>query len=90
MLVVQVYQHGGANHAAALDELLGKKGMSKDEVDRVRQVFRDSGALGFTEKAMTELLTSGQKALNKAKPPLTKKYKQFLIDLSEFLVKRSY
>lgn len=90
MLVVQVYQHGGANHAAALDELLGKKGMSKDEVDRVRQVFRDSGALGFTEKAMTELLASGQKALNKAKPPLTKKYKQFLLDLSEFLVKRSY
>ncbi len=90
MLVVKVYEHGSTEHTAVLDGLLGNKGMTRDEVERVRQVFRDSGALSLSEKAMTELLTSGQKALSKAKPQLTEKYKRFLVDLSEFLVKRSY
>jgi geranylgeranyl pyrophosphate synthase len=53
-------------------------------------LFRETGALESTQKKMTDLLESGQKALDKAEPALDRKYKEFLIGLSDFLVQRDF
>ena len=73
-----------------LDALLGKHDMTADEVDKVRNVFVESGALEETQRNMKELLAQGQAALDKASPGFKPKYKEFLLDLSEFLVNRDY
>lgn len=73
-----------------LNELLGKHEMSLDEVNKVRNVFIESGALDETKKMMNELLAQGQAALEKATPPFKPKYKAFLLELSEFLVNREF
>ncbi len=90
MLVIQAYRLGNKQHCATLDALLGKRGMTSEEVDRVREVFRESGALDATAEIMRNLLQRGQNALERADPPLNEMYKQFLLDLSEMLVNRSY
>ena len=64
--------------------------MTDDEVNRVRDIFRETGALEATQKWMSDLLTTGQIALDKAEPPLIPKYKEFLIGLSDFLIQRDY
>ena len=90
MLVFEVYAKADAKQREEFDRLLGKSGITDDEIERVRELFRETGALESTKKKMTELLTSGQKALDNAKPALDAKYKEFLIGLSDFLVQRDF
>ena len=73
-----------------LEKYLGKDNITSDEVERVKDVFRESGALDSVRELMTNLLNEGIEALDRAQPPLDEKYKQFMLDLSNFLVKRDY
>ena len=90
MLDFEVYAKANPEQRKEFDNLLGKSDITEKEIERVRDLFRETGALESTQKKMTELLTSGQAALDKAKPVLDKKYKEFLIGLSDFLVQREF
>lgn len=90
MIVLNAYKLANKEQKKVLDDLLGKHDMSADEVNRIRNVFIESGALDQTKKTMNELLSQGQKALDKATPAFQPKYKDFLLALSEFLVSRDY
>jgi geranylgeranyl pyrophosphate synthase len=90
MLVFKAYAKADVKQREELDSLLGKPDITDQEIERVRDLFRETGALEATQKIMTDLLTTGQKALDKAKPALDNKYKEFLIGLSDFLVQRDF
>jgi geranylgeranyl diphosphate synthase type I len=90
LLVFEAYERASPEHRKDLDELLGKPEMSDEEVERVRDIFRETGALESCQKQMGELLNTGQEALKKAQPPLVLKYKEFLIGLSDFLIQRDF
>jgi geranylgeranyl diphosphate synthase type I len=90
MLVIEAFRLGRDEHKKTLQRLLGNEHVTTKEVEKVRNVFRDSGALDSAEKIMNRLLHEGQAALDKAQPPFNEPYKQFLFDISEFLVKRNY
>ena len=64
--------------------------MTDEEVQKAKNIFIESGALEACRDRMQELLKSGQQALDKAKPPLTKRYKEYLIDIANFLAQRNY
>ena len=78
------------NQRKALTELLGKDGMTDDEVDQVRAIFKESGAFDATQELMSKLLAEGQEALKTAEPPLQPEYLEFLVELSEFLTSRAF
>ncbi|MFW9963554.1 MAG: polyprenyl synthetase family protein [Candidatus Sifarchaeia archaeon] len=90
MLVFEAYAKADAGQRNELDNLLGKSDITDGEIERVRELFRETGALESTQKKMIELLTTGQKALDKAEPALDSKYKEFLIGLSNFLIQRDF
>lgn len=89
MLVIESYRRGGAEQKKMLDTLLGLKDIAPKQVEQVKAVFRDSGALKATQETMGKLLQAGQRALE-TNPPLTPRYKAFLISLSNFLVERNF
>jgi geranylgeranyl diphosphate synthase type I len=90
MLLLESIKLGTPEQKAILEKYLGKDSLTSKEVEMVRDVFRDSGALESVRNIMTKLLIEGQGALDNADPPLNEEYKQFLLDLSNFLVKRDY
>ncbi len=90
MLVIQTYNMGTKEHHRVLDTLLGKSEVTHEELERVKAAIRESGALTASQELMNQLLQEGQQALDRAEPPLIPKYKQFLIEISNFLVKRNY
>jgi geranylgeranyl pyrophosphate synthase len=90
MIVLKTYEHADSAQKKLLDSLLGKRDMTPAEVDKVRDIFVKTGGLKETQKLMDRLLHEGQKALDKASPPLKPKYKEFLLELAEFLVKRDF
>lgn len=89
-LVFETFERATPEQRKELDDLLGKGNMTDEEVQRVKNIFIESGALEACRDRMQELLKSGQGALDKAVPPLTKRYKEFLIDISNFLAQRNY
>lgn len=89
-LVFETYERATPEQRKELDDLLGKGGMTDEEVQRVKNIFSESGALEACKERMQDLLKSGQRALDKADPPLTTRYKEFLIDISNFLAQRNY
>ena len=90
MLLLQSYKHANSEQKKILDELLGKDGIAKEEIERVRGIFKETGGFDATNKLMQLMLTEGQSALDRAEPPLNAKYKEFLLVLSEFLTKRDF
>ncbi|MFW9851097.1 MAG: polyprenyl synthetase family protein [Candidatus Thorarchaeota archaeon] len=90
MLLLKSYELANLNQKKIIDDLLGKDDMTKEEVEQVRNVFKQSGGFDATNTLMEQLLAEGQAALDSAQPPLTPKYKEFLLALSEFLTKRDY
>jgi len=90
MLLLEALRLSTPEQKEILKKHLGNDKLTPSEVEKVRDVFRDSGALDSVHKLMAEFLTVGQNALDEAEPPLDEKYKQFMIELSDFLVKRNY
>jgi len=90
MLLIQALKRSDAKQKKVLQSLLGKEDMSDEEVEQVRTVFRESGALEATEKIRDELLKQAQDALSNTDPPLDPEYLEFLIALSEFLTSRAF
>jgi geranylgeranyl pyrophosphate synthase len=90
MLLLETMHRADANQLKRLKGLLKKEPMSSDDVEDVRVLFRETGALEECKKRMHELLDSGQDSLRKATPKLREPYLSFLIELSDFLIKRDY
>jgi len=90
MLVFETYDKATPERREEFDALYGKEGMSEEEVDKVRSIFRDMGSLKACQELMDHLLTTGQASLDKAEPALNPKYKSFLIEMSNFLIQRDY
>ncbi|MHA2021138.1 MAG: polyprenyl synthetase family protein [Candidatus Thorarchaeota archaeon] len=90
MLLIQALRRSNPEQKKTLESLLGKEDMTDDEVEMVRTVFRDSGALEATEAIRDKLLQEAQDALKNTDPPLDPEYLEFLILLSEFLTTRAF
>ena len=90
MLLIQAQSLGNPEQKKELDRLVGRPEITKTEIETVRDLFRDTGALAVTKELMETLLRKGQAALEKSNPPLNQPHKEFLLALSEFLTKRTY
>ncbi|MFW9845449.1 MAG: polyprenyl synthetase family protein [Candidatus Thorarchaeota archaeon] len=90
MLLIKTLKLASPDQKENLLKHLGKEGMSSEEVEKVRTIFRDSGALKATEEIRDRLLKDAQDALKNANPPLDPEYLQFLLDLSVFLTTRAF
>lgn len=90
MLLIKALELANPEQKQVLTDLVGKEDMTDEEVEKVRDVFRESGALKSTEKIMNKLLEEGQDALRKAKPPLKSQYLDFMLNLSRFLTSRAF
>ena len=90
MLLLEAQRLCTPEQKGILEKYLGNDKLSPVEFEKVRDVFRESGALDSVRELMAELLNAGRSALDKAEPPFIEKYKQFMLDLSDFLVNRNY
>ena len=90
MLLLEALRLCTPEQKGILEEHLGNDKLTPAEVEKVRDVFRESGALDSVRELMAKLLSAGRTALDNAEPPFNEKYKQFMLDLSNFLVKRDY
>ncbi|MHA2385100.1 MAG: polyprenyl synthetase family protein [Candidatus Thorarchaeota archaeon] len=90
MLLIKALELSKPDQKKILSGLLGKVGMTGEDVEKVRLIFRESGAQKATEEIRDRLLNEAQSALKNASPPLDPEYLEFLIKLSVFLTTREF
>ena len=90
MLLIQAQSNSNPDQLKKINGLLGKTNMTTEEVETVRNLFRETGAFEITTNMMNTLLIEGKSALDTANPPLIPKYKDFLLALADFLIQRAY
>ena len=87
-LVALARERAGGAGARLLDERLGSRDLSDDEVADLQAVLRDTGAVGEVEAEIDRLVASALAAL--ANAPLTGEAKDNLTDLAWFVAGRDH
>lgn len=69
-----------------ISKILGKKNISMDELELVRKIVKESGALDYTYNMAKDLVNKGIKYLD----PLDSNEKIFLKEFADYVIKRNF
>ncbi len=84
-LTQYIYETGKYAHRLAISSAMGKR-LSKPQIDELRQVFIDSGAVAYGKEKVEEYLSEAEKLLSKIKLPVPE-YWQYFQQIIELLRK---
>jgi len=88
MLVLKAYEYGDDAQKKILDALVGKKDITRDEIDEVREIIEKTGSLDFSKKEIQRLKDAALSNLEKIR--MDEDHKNFFMEFSDQLVKREY
>lgn len=86
ILVVRALKNADKKQKEILIKLLGKKDISKDEVEEFRGIIRETGALDYANDLAKKLIEEGKGALNKI--GFNEGAEKTLLALADFMAKR--
>ncbi|MGC8585053.1 MAG: polyprenyl synthetase family protein [Thermoplasmata archaeon] len=69
-----------------IEKYMGKKNITMDELNEVRNAVKESGSLEYSYKKLYDLVKGAQKAIM----PIDTEEKQFLYEFAEYVIKRRY
>ncbi len=86
LLIVKTLENVSGDDLEFLKKAYGSKNLSLEEVERIRQIIKETGALEYSQKKSRELVEEGKKFIPKitADP----KYQKLLVELADFCVER--
>ena len=90
VLVVQALNNASTSELNTLRKILGNPKASPSSIEKVRKIFRETGALENSKRLALELKEESKKRLLKAKPPLKNEPQEFFLNLADFVVSRIY
>lgn len=87
LLVVQALKSGTARQKGAIKNLLGKKDLTKPEVESFRRILRETGSLEYSQKLAGKLVAESLSVLKNVEFK-NKEAKNFLESIAEYIIKR--
>ncbi len=90
VLLIKALENASPIHEEILAQTIGNKNAGEEEVEKVRKVFIETGALEYAKKLAEKFASQAKEALDAAKPPLTKETVDFFKELADFVVKRMF
>lgn len=88
LLTVFVRTHGAYAQSEKLESCLGKKRVSQEDIDAVRNLMVESGALAYCEKYARNLVMQGKQSLDQLIIP--EDIHTILYDLADYVVDRTF
>jgi len=90
ILVVKALETLEGKEKERMLNILGRSDASPEDVDFVREMFVNSGALDYAKKKAFKLKDEAKKLLKQADPPLSSDVEKFFLNLADFVVSRIY
>lgn len=88
LLVLDALMKASESEKQIISSALGNKRINISDVNKVRQIIRDTGALEKSQDTATAFVKESMSALDKLK--LKKEGKEFLLGIAEYMIKREY
>lgn len=88
LLTLKAHEKGNEEQKSLLGKYLGKKDLTEQEAEEVRQIMKDTGALEFSNQKCKEFVTNAQSYLDKLNKPVTKEF-EFLYKIAEYSISRN-
>ncbi|MBS7246846.1 MAG: polyprenyl synthetase family protein [Candidatus Jordarchaeales archaeon] len=87
-LVVYALEAAGPEELSVLRSVLGKRNATPSEVEEVRRVFMNTGALERARETAIKLKSEAKEKIRSMKPSLTKEAEEYFLGLADFVVER--
>lgn len=86
LLVMKAYSSASSHEVKQMDAILGKKNLSKKEIQIFRKLITETGSLEYNKKLAAQYFAIGKKEIEKI--IMLAGAKKFLIGMTEYLEKR--
>lgn len=86
LLVVKARKMAEKKSRLRLDDLLGKKDLSKKEIEEFRRIIKDCGACDYAANRARELVHKGKEAITGTKTNM--EAREFLTDIANYIINR--
>ena len=87
MLVVKAYEFAKRSERKFLDNVLGDDAASDKDIEGVREIIRNSGALTYCQELSNILIKKAKKSIEKVR--FEEEGKKFLLEAADYLLTRS-
>lgn len=88
LLLAYVLEHGSFGQRETLELLYGKGKVEERDLEEIRRVFKESGALKYSQQKAAELVKSAKKVIEEME--ISREYKGLFSEMADFLVQRSH
>lgn len=86
ILVTKAREKGTREQKKKLNEILGKRNLSKNDIEVFRSIIRETGALDYASGKAMKLIEEGKKALLRME--VRKETKDFLLGMADYMIDR--
>ena len=86
LLISYALEHAAAKQREVLKKYYGKGKIGDSELGQIREIFRQTGALQYSQKKADQLVDEAKKIIDKIEVPAGKK--QLLSEMADYIIKR--
>lgn len=86
LLFINAIENSSSFDKKYLNSVLGNKNIPKDDIKKVQKIVESSGSLAYSKKLIFEMANDAKNIVNKSN--FEKDGKQFLIELTDYLINR--
>jgi geranylgeranyl diphosphate synthase type I len=88
ILVIKAFENASIEQKSILSRILGDSEATSADVEKIREIMRQTGALSYARKLAEELFQLSKSFLENLEPPLNQPYKDYLINIAKMGVYR--
>lgn len=88
ILVIKAFENASVEQKSILSRILGDCEATAADVEKIREIMRQTGALSYARKLAEELFQLSKSFLENLEPPLNQPYKDYLINIAKMGVYR--
>ncbi len=88
LLILKAFERADDEQKQKIKNALGNRNLTPEQLEEVRNIIKETGALDYSKQLCLELVEKGKKALDKA--DLDPDSKDFLVGIADYMVNREY
>ena len=88
LLLIKAIEKGNPDQLKTLSNIVGNRQATEQEIDKVREIFKETGSLEYANKKAEKLFRNCISYLDELEPMIEEKYKKYLIEIAKMGINR--
>lgn len=88
LLIIKALEKGNSADRKFIKNRLGRKDLTREEIERFRNIIKDTGSLDYSRNLAEKFIKEGKAALGESKAIKDGDAREFLLGIANYLIKR--